>query len=1351
MTKRKLILLLFCILLFTIGHAQVSKTVHVNTPGTLSNLLTQTELNTITDLTLTGNIDARDFKTMRDLMPKVSNFNLESSIIMAYFGTEGTNGSSETNYSANEIPPYAFNNAFDPITSLSKENLISIKMPSSTISIGTYAFYNRYSMRGQLIIPETVTSIGDFAFYNCNRLSGNLTLPNNINFIGKNAFYNCYGFNGTLTLSNALITISERAFFNCYNFIGSLTIPNAVKVIGISAFSKCYGFNGNLTIPNSVKSIGDYAFYECSGFNGTLSLPDSIISIGDYVFTKCSGFNGTLSLPNSIISIGTSAFSGCSSFTGPLNIPNSVTIIKSGAFGGCKGFNGSLSISNSLTIIQDYTFSGCSGFIGSLIIPENVTLIEDNAFSGCSGFTGSLIIPENMTLIENNAFRGCSGFSGSLIIPSKVTQIGSWAFVNCTGFNGTLTLPDGLRGIGSSAFEGCTGFTGSLTIPALVYMLDRAFYNCSGFNGSLTILSKERIPEKAFYGCSGFTGSLHISTRSSIGNSAFYGCKGFNGTLTFEPLIMELGDYAFYGCSGFRGSLHIPEIAGHGAISNYAFYGCSGFDGNLIISNSITYIANYAFFGCSGFKGSLIIPKNVNKFHNNSHESFTIGNFAFAGCSGFDGQLSIPDEKRVVIGKNAFSDCSGFTSLFLPYGVNTIGDNAFINCRSLGGNLILPSSVTTIGVNCFKNCTGFNNELSIPASVTSIDSNAFMHCNFTQINTYNNTPSKIVLGEGVFFGINKTTCKLNVPKTKSAFYSEAPQWKEFLNINEGVPVTLTTGILSSIYSTNPTGTGQITNLDTNDPTLYGVLWSTNPNPIKDISSQLEKGLINATGSFNYNLTNLNSNTKYYVKAYATNSTGTSYGEEISFTTPTPVLTAPSVDVLTGFKTTKGYASTIQTFKIGGTELAGDITVTAPVGFEVKEFQYFINNNFASTIKLTNYSGLITDRTIEVRLSANSISTGIISGEIICTTAWSPKQKVTVTGEVTLKQLTNRTPPTVITNKMVDGNTNVVITKLGTLQGVDASDIGNVGIAATATYNNAAVGINKTITVVYTLTGSAKDKYLAPKNDTIYNAKISDFVTFNPIAKPDAVCEGDLLDLNYSIKTGTPTHYKITFDNAAKNAGLRDLAYQTLSSSANNGTLRISIPYIIADGTYSGTLKMKNELNSESPDYPFEFTVNVSPDNILTKFDEVILFNNISNRFTAFQWLKNGTEILGATKQFYVDPEGLKGSYSVKLTTTDGKTVYTCPKMLSLFTVNTQIRATPNPVKVNEVCKIELSGFTDEQLKKATVAVYSTQGTCIFKSNVVDSMTELQLPAHGVYIGKVTGAGNDYVFIILVTK
>jgi hypothetical protein len=94
--------------------------------------------------------------------------------------------------------------------------------------------------------------------------------------------------------------------------------------------------------------------------------------------------------------------------------------------------------------------------------------------------------------------------------------------------------------------------------------------------------------------------------------------------------------------------------------------------------------------------------------------------------------------------------------------------------------------------------------------------------------------------------------------------------------------TVTTENISSITSNSASCAGNVTSDGGAAVTARGACWSTSTNPT--ISNSKTVGGT-GTGSFTANLTGLTPNTTYYVRAYATNSIGTSYGAEKSFTTP----------------------------------------------------------------------------------------------------------------------------------------------------------------------------------------------------------------------------------------------------------------------------------------------------------------------------------------------------------------------------------------------------------------------------------------------------------------------------------
>ncbi|MEO0038522.1 MAG: hypothetical protein RIQ59_1733 [Bacteroidota bacterium] len=96
-----------------------------------------------------------------------------------------------------------------------------------------------------------------------------------------------------------------------------------------------------------------------------------------------------------------------------------------------------------------------------------------------------------------------------------------------------------------------------------------------------------------------------------------------------------------------------------------------------------------------------------------------------------------------------------------------------------------------------------------------------------------------------------------------------------------VPVSTTTAT-SSITSTGAISGGTISSDGGGTVTARGVVWSTSTNPTISLTTKTTDGT--GTGSFASTITGLTANTQYYVRSYATNSAGTSYGNEITFTT-----------------------------------------------------------------------------------------------------------------------------------------------------------------------------------------------------------------------------------------------------------------------------------------------------------------------------------------------------------------------------------------------------------------------------------------------------------------------------------
>lgn len=164
---------------------------------------------------------------------------------------------------------------------------------------------------------------------------------------------------------------------------------------------------------------------------------------------------------------------------------------------------------------------------------------------------------------------------------------------------------------------------------------------------------------------------------------------------------------------------------------------------------------------------------------------------------------------------------------------------------------------------------------------------------------------------------------------------------------------VTNGAVSAITQTTATVAGTITNTGCSPVISYGIEYSTTTGFANGTGTQVTASNL-SSGTFSADLTGLVTGTTYFFHAWATNSAGTSYSTEGSFTTATP---DPQILVtaLTSFgdvclTTTAGPNS----FTITGSNLTtADITVGALDGFS---FSTTSGGTYTSTLTLTQTGG-----------------------------------------------------------------------------------------------------------------------------------------------------------------------------------------------------------------------------------------------------------------------------------------------------------------------------------------------------------------------------------------------------------
>ena len=827
-------------------------------------------------------------------------------------------------------------------------------------------------------------------------------------------------------------TIPDYAFEDKSNLY-SFALPSGVTSIGTRAFAHCTSLN-SISLPSSLTSINNEAFYDCWSLQTISSHLSSPIDItGGLVFMNAPITTGVLRIPAGSLGSYQAAndwkeFSNIvEGFTAPVittqNTSNTTATTATG--------NGTITSFGDVTPIEHGMAWGTSAY--------PTVSSSDKTSQGAPGSTGAY------TSSITGLSAGTTYYARTYItVPASTPEAGTTygdeisfttigVTVNGTAISITAATPGCLMGtstLDASQKLTTTGLTISGTIDARDFKVIRDEMT------ALTVIDLSGVSIAAYTGTDGTFNGDFPYTQNDIPLYAFQNRAGIT-SITLPSTLVSISLGAFNLCSGLT-SISIPSTVT--VINQIAFSGCSNLT-SISIPNSVTTIYSQAFQNCSKLT-SVTLPSNLSS-----------------------------------ISQSLFSGCSMLNNVTIPNTVTTIGSSAFYGCTMLN-NITIPTSITSISSSAFRNCTSLTTA-TIPASVTIIGSSVYNgDLSLTTINSYTNTP--LTINNTVFPFSIYSTCLLRVPSGTINQYQGTSYWN-FTNIVEGfVKPTITTQAASNIATTSATANATISNFGDVTPIQYGVIWSTSPNPTIDLVTKTTLGVPSTTGAYTSSITGLTGNTTYYVRSYATNTassaaTGTTYGNETSFTT----------------------------------------------------------NN---------------------------------------------------------AQLTIAVPPTIVLNKIYDGNTTATLTDVGTLAGIQPADITNVTITANAGYSDPSIGTGKTITVVYTLSGPAASKYLAPANYVVTTGEIDKELKVNVILEGLwNSANGNMNQCrqsNFTPMYGSNIADLITIElhNPASYGSIlytfSDLELHQDGSVTSSGQTGIALPPSLT-GTYMVTVKTRNHLETAS--------------------------------------------------------------------------------------------------------------------------------------------------------------------------
>ena len=768
MKKRKPILLLFCLFLFIVGNAQVSKTINVSTSGTLSTLLTTTELNTVTDLIITGTMDARDFKTIRDKMPMLTHIDLSGATILSYTGTDGSyQGSGTVIYPANCIPKNAFSG---------KIKLNSIIIPSTVTSISSYAFSNCIGLIS-FVIPSTVNSIEELVFYGCTGLTSiysNMSYPVDLN--------NSYGVFYNIGLSSCKLYVpykSKALYAAAYQWNTFTTIIESTQgfITGSDKTKLAYtnGSSGEINILANVNwtAASDQSWLTVNPLSGS----------GDSKLNFTVAGNDSTSRRYAKVTVSSPGLSSQTVTIAQIGFPKKINISAGG-------------LSTALTPVELSTIDEL--IITGRMDPRDFKTIRDqmpeltkldlsdvtiDAYSGAggtynfsTGYSANSIPPD--AFYDYDRDRAKAGLI-SIKIPPSVTSIGYAAFQSCTGLTSIYinsTSPVDLTNSGDPFYKtnktGCT-----LYVP---YGTKQYYATAPGWKDFTNIVENNKgflVSQRSIrFAASTNSKTSSIPVKANVvwkaqsdkpwlvltsNDSILTLTAEANASDTIRKATINVSSTGFYSqlievtqaaaprkvTAGGLSVIVKPtelntltEIALMGTIDARDFKTMR--DNMITLSNidlSSVNIVAYEGTDCDPWGGTSIKKYPANEIPYKSFymskkiksitlpESVTaIGEYAF----GLTSLSAVTFSKSLrYIGVRAFDNSTDLSSITLPDSVVIIGEYAFNGCTKLSGNLLIPSSVKTIRNSAFNGCSNLSGDLIIPSTIDSVGNYAFNTCN----------------------------------------------------------------------------------------------------------------------------------------------------------------------------------------------------------------------------------------------------------------------------------------------------------------------------------------------------------------------------------------------------------------------------------------------------------------------------------------------------------------------------------------------------------------------------------------------------------------------------------------------
>lgn len=616
--------------------------------------------------------------------------------------------------------------------------------------------------------------------------------------------------------------------------------------------------------------------------------------------------------------------------------------------------------------------TGLQGFQGIPGVPGN------NGATGSTGATGATGASGTKGDTGNTGATGLTGNTGSTGATGITGLTGATGLTGSTGPTGLtgVTGPTGATGVtGPSGTFGVTGTTGqTLYYSGSQWIATSNLYN-NGTNvgiGTVTPAKKLEVTEDILVnmvtvGRGNFgNGAVNTQYSTALGHQALMNNR--MGSLNTALGYQTLRDNK----DGFQNVAIGPEALkentdGYSNTAIGAYTLNKNFIGrtNTAVGTGSLYF-NYNGIGNTGL-GYVALTNNYNGMFNTAVGSGSL-------------ELNINGVGNTAVGVNTDDSSNvGWFNTSIGYDAGP-GSDSLYNATAIGAfarvntsnSLVLGDNVN-VGIGTGEPSSLLDvagNTKTSTLQVTEGATDGYLLTGDSSGNATwqkNRVPNGTQQGEMLYWnGTEWVVVPIGVSGQTLTFCYGVPTWGPCpLN----VPV-VTTGVMSVIGASSATGGGNVVYNGGATVTARGICYSTLPNP-----TIADPKTTNGTGSgvFTSPITGLAGGVTYYVRAYATNSVGTAYGEQISFVAANPVL--PTVAI-----TASGTAtSTTMSYTVNVSDDGGALVTARGVCYSTAPNPTLANsltvNGTGKGSFTANLAGLSTVVTYYVRpYATNSVGT-----------------------------------------------------------------------------------------------------------------------------------------------------------------------------------------------------------------------------------------------------------------------------------------------------------------------------------------------------------------------------------------